>query len=594
MVTAEDMKWDLSQLVEFDDPGWIEERLTSSIKESEEFRDKYRGKIESFGAKQIRELLETIDNLELSYEGPYMYSSLSYAADMNHEVAKKLNDRARNAGMQYNQNIAFLDLELGKLLSAKPELIDDPEVAEYKHKLEKIIRKTPHMLDEAEEQIIIAKDLNGVRAWYQLHGDWLASGTYEIEIDGEMKSLPYTEMVGLYQHPDRDLRKRAKECVFSNLKKDHVLWASALRAICSDHIQVSKMRKWETPMTQSLIANDVDEETIGSLMSTIEKNVGLLQKYLKLKAKAMGLDVLGNWDLEAPLPNSPDTKYSWEESREFTVGAYTDFDKESGDWMNDMYEKRHIDGEVRAGKRSGAFCATWFSGKSAYILQSYNKTMGDIYTAAHELGHALHAYLGSRAQKPSNYEIGSCVAETGSIFGELLLTEKLLEKIDTKEEKQAVLATVLDGVAGAGFQVSARVFFETALYEAIEDNIFLDGEKISELWLKARDKIYSDAVEWIPDDKWWWTFKLHFFMANYRYYNYPYVYAQFFVYAMYRLYKEQGKEFVPKLKALLGAGSSKSPRELAAEIGFDITTEEFWQKGMDQFAEFIELFEETL
>ena len=220
--------------------------------------------------------------------------------------------------------------------------------------------------------------------------------------------------------------------------------------------------------------------------------------------------------------------------------------------------------------------------------------MGDIFTQAHELGHAMHAYLGTRAQKPSNYEIGSCIAETGSIFGELLLAEKLLGMGTSKEEKQAVLASILDEFGSAAYQVTTRVWFETMLYEAIEKGKFLDGETISSYWLKAREKMYGDAVEWLPEMKFWWTMKLHFYMANYRYYNYPYVYAQLFVYAMYRLYKEQGKDFVPKLKTLLSAGSSRSPRDLAAEIGFDVTTEGFWQKGIDQFSEFIEMFKETL
>ncbi|MHA1909312.1 MAG: M3 family metallopeptidase [Candidatus Thorarchaeota archaeon] len=593
-MTVEDMKWDLSQLVEFDDPGWIEERLSAAVKESEEFRNKHRGKIENFDANHVRQLLEAVDNLQLSFEGSFRYAFLAYSADMSQDVSKKLFDRAQTTMMMVGQNTAFIDLELGKLLAVKPEIVNEPEVAEYKHKLEGIIRRTPHMLSEELEQAIIAKDRNGVRAWYQLHGDWLATRTFDIEIDGEMKTLPYGEIVGLYQSPDRDLRKRAHEVVYSKLGEDHIVWTSALKSVNSDHIQVGKMRKWPSPMTQSLIDNDVDEETIGALMTVIEKNVGVVQDYLKLKAKVMGLDKLGNWDLIAPLPNVPDKKYTWEESRKLNVDAYTDFDPEVGGWMDEMYAKRHLDAEVRKGKRSGAFCATWFGGKSAYILQSYNGTMGDIYTSAHELGHAMHAYLGTRAQKPSNYEIGSCVAETGSIFGELLLTEKLLSTIETKEEKQEILAIVLDEFAQAGYQVSARVFFETAIYDAIEKNKLLDGESISKMWLEARDKIFGDAVEWIPEDKWWWTMKLHFFIPNYRYYNYPYVYAQLFVFAMYRLYKEQGKEFVPKLKALLAAGSSKSPRELASEIGFDVTTEEFWQKGIDQFSEFVEMFKDTL
>ncbi|MDH5745944.1 MAG: M3 family metallopeptidase, partial [Candidatus Bathyarchaeota archaeon] len=230
----------------------------------------------------------------------------------------------------------------------------------------------------------------------------------------------------------------------------------------------------------------------------------------------------------------------------------------------------------------------------AYILQSFNRRIRDVFTQAHELGHAVHAYLGSRAQKPSNYEIGSCIAETGSIFGELLLTERLLSNAKTKEEKQAILVSILDEFGTAAFQVSARVFFEQSMYDAVKRGQFLDGEAVAKLWVTARDKIYGDSVDWLDLMKWEWTKTPHYFMANYRFYNYPYVFAQLFVFALYRLYKEQGESFVPKLKRLLAAGSSKPPRELGAELGFDIADETFWEKGMNQAREFIDMLEETL
>ncbi len=259
-----------------------------------------------------------------------------------------------------------------------------------------------------------------------------------------------------------------------------------------------------------------------------------------------------------------------------------------------MFEKRHIDGEIRKGKRSGAFCADWWAGKSAYILQSFNGDLSGVYTEAHELGHAVHAYLGSRAQKPSNLEVGDCIAESGSIFGELLLTELLLTKAKTKEEKQAILANILDGFGTAVFKVSARVFFEQSMYDAIKRGKFLDGETVAKLWVAARNKIYGDSVEWLGVMRWEWTVRRQYYIANYRFYNYPYVFAQLFVFALYRLYKEQGESFVSKLKRLLATGSSKSPRELGAELGLDITDETFWEKGMKQAEEFIDMLEENL
>jgi len=593
-VVEDEMVWDLSQIVESADPDAIKRELESRVAEAEKIRNKYHGKIIDLDAQGLREFLEMKDAFTLKCEGVVKYCYLLYSADSTVDMAKELHEAVRKAHMRLDQTLAFIDIELGKLLAKNPSLAKDPLLAEYDHFLQKILRKVPHMLSESEEQLIITKDKNGIAAWQLLQSDWLSTRTFDIEIEGEKKTLPYGKIIGLYQSPNRDLRKQANQVIYENLGKDEIIWASAIRAVCDDHLQICKLRKYPAAMTQSLIANDVDQQTIDSLMRTIEKNVDLYQRYLKLKTKLMGLKKLASYDLVAPLPNAPEMKYSWKESRKEVVDAYIEFDEEVGGWVDEMFEKRHIDGKVRKGKESGAFCASWIAGKSAYILQSFNEKMGDLYTQAHELGHAVHAYLGSRNQKLSNLEIGSCIAETGSVFGELLLTERLLNEAKTKEEKQAILATVLDEFGMAAFQVSARVFFEQSMYETIEKGKFLDGETVAKLWVAARDKIYGDSVEWLNVMKWEWTMKPHYYMANYRFYNYPYVYAQLFVFALYKLYKEQGKAFVPKLKKILAAGSSKSPRDLAAELGLDITKEAFWEKGMEQAREFIDILQETI
>jgi oligoendopeptidase F len=590
----DEMIWDLSQLVESKDPPSIQKELENMMVESKKIRDTYLGKIKNFEAKDLLELIELNDFFSLNFEGVTMYSSLLYAADSTVDLAKMLNDSTRRALTKVGQTLAFIDIDVGKLLAKNPNLITSPLLAEYKHYLERILKRVPHMLSETEEQLIIIKDKNGVNSWQMLQGDWLSTRTFDIEIDGEIKTLSYGYISGLYQSSNRDLRRRANQVVYETLGKDEILWASAIRAICADHLQMCKIRDYPTPMTPSLIANDVDQNTINNLMQTIEQNVGLYQRYLGLKTKLMGLTKLANYDILAPLPNTPEKDYTWSDSRKEVVSAYAGFDLEFGDWINEMFEKRHIDGAVRKGKRSGAFCSSWLIGKSAYILQSFNGNIGDVYTQAHELGHAIHDYLGSRAQKPSNFEVGSCIAECGSIFGELLLTEQLLSKAKTVEEQQGILTNILDEFGMAAFQVSARVFFEKSLYNAIEQGTFLDGETIAKLWLTAREKIYGDSVDWLKIMKWEWTMKGHYYIANYRFYNYPYVFAQLFVFALYRLYKEQGKAFVPKLKSLLAAGSSKSPCELGENLGFDITSELFWKKGMKQAKEFIEMLEKTL
>lgn len=593
-MASNDMIWDLSQLVGSSETSSIQAELDKMILEAEQIRDKYHGKIGDLDAKGLSELLNTRDSFVLKFEGPVRYCILLHSADSTNATAKQLNEAARTAMMKTEQTLAFVDIELGKALAANQSLIKHPELVEFRHYLEMKFRKVPHMLTEAEERVVIGKDKNGVNAWQLLQNDWLSTRTFEIEIEGKKRIMPYGEITGLYQSPNRELRKNANQTVYEHLGKDDIIWASAIRAICDDHLVVCGLRKYPNPMTQSLIDNDVDQETIDSLMRAILNNVGLYRRYLKLKAKLLKLEKLANYDIMAPLPEAPQTKYDWQRSRNEVQAAYDGFDPQLGEWVNEMYAKRHIDGEVRKGKESGAFCARWLSGKSAYILQSFNGRMGDVFAQAHELGHAMHDYLSSRAQKPSNCEFGSCIAETGSIFGELLLTERLLDTAKTKAEKQAILTTVLDEFGMSAFQVSARVIFEQSMYDSIKAGTFLDGETIAKLWDAARDKIYGESIDWLDVMKWEWTMKLHYYLANYRFYNYPYVFAQLFVYALYQLYKEQGKSFAPKLKTLLGSGSSKSPRELAAELGFDIIDEKFWEKGMRQAESFLDMLEATM
>lgn len=587
----EPIRWDLSQLVKDTDADAIVSELDRLVADAVRFRKKYQGRINGLDAAGTLSFLEERDDLYVRHEGPVMFAQLLYSADSTNPVAKRLNDAVRKAGTKAGQEMAFSEIEFGELLKKGPELVNDPALREYHHYLEKVLARVPHLLSESEEKLVMAKDQNGVDAWSQLQQDWLSTRMFKMRIDGEIRDLAYGEIISYYSDPDREKRRAANSVVYSELGKDDILWSSAIRSICSDHLHMCEWRGYSRPVEPSLLDNDVDAAAIDALMNVMRKNAPVYRRYLKLKAKLLGLKVLGNWDLQAPLPDAPDTKYDWSRSRDVVTKAYRSFDPQFASWADEMYGRAHIDAEPRKGKASGAFCSYWYSGKSAYVLQSFNGRRSDVYTQAHELGHAIHAYLASRAQKLSNFSAGSCIAETGSIFGELLLTDQLLKDAASGAERLAVLDTVWEEFGMAAFQVSARYHFEQSLYDAIKAGRFLDGEAVADLWTKARDDVYGDAVEWLPEMKWEWTMKMHYYIPNYRFYNYPYVFAQLFVYALYKLYQEQGPTFVPKMKALLSAGSSRSPAQLAREQGFDITTEEFWQKGIDQAVVFLERME---
>ena len=346
---AEKMRWDIAQLVENTDPDWIIGKLEEMVKAANSLAEKYRGRIKDLDAPGLLALLESRDDFSLRYEGVMEYSSLRYSADSTDAVSKRLNEAAKKAGTRAGQALAFMEIELGGLLKAKPGLVSEPRLHEYRHFLERIVRRIPYVMTEELEKLTMSKDQNGVSAWSQLQGDWLGTRSFRITVDGVEKTMPYGEIISLYQSPDRALRREANRVVYGGLGGDDQLWASAIRSICGDHLQMCEWRKYPTAMTQSLIDNDVEQGAIDALMCTMEVSVGSYRRYLRLKARLMGLDKLGNWDMVAPLPGVPEKKYTWEESRGEVVAAYAGFDAEWGRWVDEMYLRRHIDGEVRNG-----------------------------------------------------------------------------------------------------------------------------------------------------------------------------------------------------------------------------------------------------
>ncbi|MEM0449707.1 MAG: M3 family oligoendopeptidase [Methanomassiliicoccales archaeon] len=588
------MRWDLSVLVKEVNVDKIKEELNEMVRAALVIKEIYSGRIKGFDSKGILELLKSLDAFLIEFDGVSSYCSLRYAADSTDATAKQLNEALRNAYVKVGQALAFIEIELGQLLLERPDLIYSLDLHDYRHYLERIRLRAPYHLTEEIEQLIIVKDRNGINAWSQLHNDWLGTKSFQITIDGIEKELSYGEAVGLFTSPNRELRKLAYSCILRTLAKDEVLFSSALRAICSDYIIMCNYRKFPQPITPSLLANDIDMETLVSLLKVVENKTELYRQYLRIKAKLLNVEKLGIWDLMAPLPSDGDATYKWMEARKLITKAFSDFDPDFGRWIEEMYVARRIDGEVRRGKSPGAFCHTWLTGKGAFILQSFNGRLTDVYTQAHELGHAIHAYLYTREQPPLNCEIGSCIAECGSTFGELLLTERLLAEAKNVSEKKAALVTVLDEFGLSVFQVAARYWFEEGLYKLLQDEKLLDGDTLKKMWCDCLRKIFGDDVELLPETCYDWIRPPHYYIANYRFYNFPYIFAQLFVFSLYRLYKEQGKNFVPKLKVLLAAGASRAPKDLARDLGYDISSMEFWEKGMRQAEEFLDSLKKTL
>jgi oligoendopeptidase F len=592
-MTKEEIAWDLSGLFKNSNDPKIDKLIESLNKEAESFIKSYKGKIKKpeFFDKNLLALFQKQEEFDSSLDELITYSYILYDANMEISESEILKNKVLQFSTELSQKLAFLDLEIGKYVYQNEDLINNNLLQNYKHYMEKIRRKQPHLLSEIEEQLILEKDQFGIIQWSQLQAKWLGTRKFKVNVMGVEKILSYNDANSLLSHPDRDTRISAQRSIYSKLGKDEYIFSSALRNICGDWMKIVERRKYDNALHDSLITNDTSQEIIENLMKSIEKNVNVYQRYMKLKSKLLKLPKLNYVDVLAPLLEAPEKKYSWQETKNLVIEAYTKFDEEFPGYVEDMFNNNHIDASTRDGKRNGAYCASWFKGKSAFILMNYTGQLREIFTLAHELGHAIHDYLAMNTQTYFNIHPGHSTAECASIFGELLLTDLLLEKSESDIIKRTILANVLDEAGMAVFQVSARYWFEQNLYDAVEKNEYLDGETIAKHWVAGRDKIYGNSVDFFDELKFEWTMKPHYFMTRLRFYNYPYIYAQLFVYALYQKYKTEGKAFIPKFKNLLNVGGSLSSVDLAKIVGLDITKAEFWELGIKQYEDFVNQLE---
>lgn len=587
LMTKPAYAWSLSEIFPSTTDSSVQKAIDGVGKVADCFMKKYEGKIGTLSAQGLAGCLEEFEAYRAKLGDVSLFAELAFAANMTLPNTQLLHDRVTKIEAKLSKMLAFFELEVGAFVSKHPKLIFHRALRNYKHALERFGRQAAHQLSQVEEQLIIEKDMFGVKAWEELQSKWLNTRTFEVQVEGKKKTLSFGEAGGLLSHPDRGTRESAYRSIYGLLGGQGEIFASALRNTCNDWLNVCERRKYDSPMHASLIENDVNEQTVINLLEAVESHTSVYRRYLEAKAKMMGLPRLSCHDIIAPLPDTPHNKFRFERARDRVIKAYSRFDENYASAAKDMFARRHLDCSPRFGKQNGAFCSSWYNGKSAFVLSSFNETLRDVYTLAHELGHATHDYYSQRRRTILNLRIPMVVAETASIFGELLLTDFLLSEAKSKLEKKAILCSVLDAAGSVIFRVTARARFEQSLYSAVKRRDYLNYQTVCELWTAERSKIFGNAVEWFTEMDAEWTTVPHYYFANFRFYNYPYVYAQLFVYALYRKYLEEGSRFVPRFKEILSAGGSVSPLEIGRMTGLDVSDPSFWNLGISQYECFL-------
>ncbi len=578
MKKAKGVVWDLSDLYAGPDDSKMEEDFSTAIELAVAFKKTYRGKIASEACSDSLLLQAMCDYEALIEQGyrPYAMANLLFAADGKSDKHKALVAKAQETMTRVNNETLFFALEIQKIPDDKiSTFLTSDKLGRYRHYLESLRLFTKHMLSENEEQLINRKNLSGKTAFVNLFDEFTASFEWQLEVNGEMKTLTQSELRELLRSQDADLRRSAKKAHDGKFGENALIFTNIFGSLIKDHATEMDLRGYDSPIQPQHLNNKVPAEVVQTMMDVATEHYPLVQHYCRLKAKMLGLPKLSGSDLYAPVIKT-DQVVPFEEGKALVLASFSHFSPEFGKMIERAFTERWLDAEIRPGKRGGAFCYSIAPSLHPFVLMNYVDNLDSVYTMAHEFGHALHTVLASENETILTFHAPLVLAETASVFAEMLLTRKLLAEEANKEHRIQIIAAKLEDFFGT---ISRQT-----MYTRFELDVHLEGAKrrlstddFCQLWTKRRDEMYGDSVDFLEEEKWFWAVIPHFIHS--RFYCYAYTFGALFVLALFNRYEEEGEAFVPKYRALLAAGDSDWPKTQIQKVGLDFSQKSFWEGG---------------
>ena len=578
--SAQGIRWDLTDLFAAHDDTRIENMLNDCRERAEAFAERYRFALENLEALHAETLRKALEQLEMIYEAlgrVGSYAGLLYAADTGKPEHQDLEQRVEQRATEIRNLLLFFELAWLNLEDEiADQLISDSELQTYRHYLTRLRRYRPHTLSEPEEKLINERDNTGRNAFGRLFTEMTSSLSFKLERAEKTEDLNLSQILSLLHEADRDLRRRAMDTLYQGLSQHGQVFTFIYDTLIQDNLNIDRLRHYPTPIAQRHLSNEIAGAAVKTMMEVAEANYHLAQDYFRLKAKLLQLPQLALYDQYAPV--GQERRFPYDHAKHVILEAFGAFDPTFHRVAADFFAKNWIDAEIRQGKRGGAFCASPTPKLHPYILCNYDDNLRDVMTIAHELGHGLHGCL-SRKQNYFDYDIPLTTAETASVFAEMLVFDHLLYQQSDPQVRTALLAGKIEDIFATVFRQNVLTRFEELAFAARKEKR-LTPDALGKLWLDANGKYYGNAVAMPEGYRWGWSYIPHFIHS--RFYCYSYVFGQLLVLALYRMYKDQGKSFVPKYLALLEAGGSATPEDLLKPLGVNTHRPEFWQQGFEE------------
>lgn len=517
------------------------------------------------------------------YQRLYAYTYLSKQIDTANPIHAKYLEQISKKYSFHTKYFAEIDEYITNYPNLLNEIKNDKKLSQYTFYFQERLEEKQFQLPKEVEEAISIMELSGSNAWRSLQQFLTSSVT--TTFNGQETTL--SQIRNYAYHSDPEIRKQAffTELEMYDKIKDSI--AFSINNIKSTVLSINKLRGISSPLTQTLFQSRIKKETLDALLSSMEKYLPIFRKYLKHKAVLLGhKNRLPFYDLFAAFETNS-KQYSIEESKEFLLKHFATFSKDLHDLTKRAYEENWIDFTPRKGKVGGAFCNNLKMIKQSRILTNYDKTLSDIVTLAHELGHAYHGYH-IENHLPLNQSYSMPVAETASIFNENIILNAALKEAND-EEKIFLIESQLQDATQIIVDIYSRFLFEKELYEKRE-NSFLFANDLAEMMKNAQLKAYGDALDPSTLHPYMWVNKPHYYYTNLSFYNFPYAFGGLFAKGLYAIYEENKEQFVEKYKELLHATTVNKVEDVAKIMNIDLTQSDFWDKSLESFSKQIDLF----
>ena len=589
-------EWDLSALVKNPKSEEINDRLNkinSLISSFEENKSLLNSNISSNDFVKLIRDSEIIAE-ELSMISSYAY--LKYAENTSSNSNAGLVTKMSNFSTEAANRMLFFDLWFKKVLdknNANRLVEGAPPI--YRDYLLHERSMSKYTLNESEEKIINILDVTGMNALIKIYDRMSNAFEFEyIETRGKKKIKKHftnkEKLISLVRSSKSYERVAAYKALLSTYKKNSgVLGEIYLNRILNWHNEFIELRKFPTPISVRNLSNNISDDSVSALLNVCRANSKVFQKYFKEKAKMLEVNKLERYHLYAPLKTQKRDKIEYGKALKIVLEAFEEFHPEFKTIVQTLVSQKHIHSKLQDNKQSGAFCSTVSPSVNPYVLLNFDGTLRDISTMAHEFGHAIHSVLAS--DKPVSVQHPSLpLAETASVFGEMILNERLLNDVN-KKEKRILLAEQIDDFYATIMRQAYFTIFEIDAHNMVGSDSSTTSDQICDLYMDNLKSQFGVSMKLSDDFRYEWLYIPHFYHSPF--YCYAYSFGNLLVLSLYQQFKKEGNNFIPKYLSILSSGGSRKPEDLLQENGIDITKESFWQKGFDFVNEHIQNLRNT-